>query len=83
MTGRPPWTVVSNAQMAKPVATTQVPEGAVEPCQPPAFSAFAPGKAAWKELPGNRYSVVELQTMEARWNDLEIIIPPEQVFDAD
>jgi hypothetical protein len=75
--------MVSNAQMAKSVATTQVPDVAGEPSSAPAFSAFAPGKAAWKDLPGNRYSVVELQTMEARWNDLEIISPPEQVFDAD
>lgn len=47
------------------------------------FSAFAPDKAAWKELPGNRYTAAELRAMHEHWNDLEIIVPTEPVCDGD
>lgn len=48
-----------------------------------AFSAFAPDKAAWKELPGNRYTAAELRAMHEHWNDVEIIVPTEPVCNAD
>ncbi len=70
--------------MAEPfqVATlTGVPSKA--PLGLPRFSAFAPDKAAWKEVPGNRYTASELRAMHQNWGDLEIIIPTEPVFDAD
>ncbi|MFM8471817.1 MAG: hypothetical protein ACKODH_17955 [Limisphaerales bacterium] len=48
-----------------------------------AFSAFAPDKATWKELPGSRYTAAELRAMHEHWSDVEIIIPTEPVCDAD
>lgn len=70
--------------MTKPVPATALPiSPSVEPFSAAVFSAFAPGKAAWKELPGNRYSAVELQAMHERWHDAEIIVPMEPVCDAD
>lgn len=71
-------------RMAEPshaVALPGVPSNA--PLGLPSFSAFAPDKAAWKELPGNRYTPAELRAMEEQWRDLEIFEPLEPVHNAD
>lgn len=70
--------------MVKPSqATTHTDDSSGEVSRAAAFSAFAPDKAAWKELPGNRYTAEELRAMHERWNDVAIIVPTEPVFDAD
>lgn len=69
------------AEPSKSNATGDVPPN--EPLGSAAFSAFAPDKAAWKELPGNRYTAAELRAMHEHWSDVEIIIPAEPVFNGD
>ncbi len=53
------------------------------PVDQPAFSAFGPDKAAWKELPGYRYTAEELRAMEENWKDMEILEPLEPVYSGD
>lgn len=70
--------------MAKPSqATTLTDDSSRGVSSAAAFSAFAPDKAAWKELSGNRYTAAELRAMHELWNDVEIILPTEPVCDAD